>query len=69
MSQATLNTFSAAADPELVEGLITTFWGAVGAWAEMITALLSFYACGAVVLNTFFGKVFLPVGKPFGIFK
>jgi len=41
----------------------------VGAWAEMITSLLSFYACSAVVLNTFFGRVFLPVGKPFGIFK
>ncbi len=41
----------------------------IGAYAEMVTALLSFYACSAVVLNTFFGKVFLPVGKPFGIFK
>ena len=41
----------------------------IGAVAELITALLSFYACGAVVLNTFFGRVFLPVGKPFGIFK
>ena len=41
----------------------------IGAWAELMTSLLSFYACSAVVLNTFFGKVFLPVGKPFGIFK
>ncbi|WP_319241630.1 acetate uptake transporter [uncultured Propionivibrio sp.] len=41
----------------------------IGAYAELATALLSFYGCGAVVLNTFFGKVFLPVGKPFGIFK
>ncbi|MEI7429168.1 MAG: acetate uptake transporter [Betaproteobacteria bacterium] len=41
----------------------------IGAYAELITALLSFYACGAVVLNTFFGRVFMPVGKPFGIFK
>ena len=41
----------------------------VGAYAELITSLLSFYACGAVVLNTFFGRVFMPVGKPFGIFK
>jgi uncharacterized protein len=50
-------------------GVEPKFWGAVGAWAEMITALLSFYACAAVVLNTFFGRVFMPVGKPFGIFK
>ncbi|EGO61892.1 acetate uptake transporter [Acetonema longum] len=42
---------------------------AVAAWAELITALLSFYACSAAVLNTFFGKPFLPMGKPFGIFK
>jgi len=41
----------------------------IGAYAELITALLSFYACAAVVLNTFFGRVFMPVGKPFGIFK
>lgn len=41
----------------------------IGAMAEMATALLSFYASGAVVLNTCFGRVFLPVGKPFGIFK
>lgn len=41
----------------------------IGAYAELVTAMLSFYGCGAVVLNTFFGKVFLPVGKPFGIFK
>ena len=53
--------------PVLVVGLIVGV--TIGAVAELITALLSFYACGAVVLNTFFGRVFLPVGKPFGIFK
>lgn len=41
----------------------------VAAYAELIIAVLSFYGCGAAVLNTHFGKVFLPVGKPFGIFK
>jgi len=41
----------------------------IGAYAELVTSLLSFYACAAVVLNTFFGRVFMPVGKPFGIFK
>jgi succinate-acetate transporter protein len=41
----------------------------LAAYAEMSTALLSFYGACAVVLNTFFGKPFLPVGKPFGIFK
>jgi len=41
----------------------------IAAWSEMITALLSFYACAAVVLNTHFGRPFLTMGKPFGIFK
>ena len=41
----------------------------IGAMAEMVTALISFYAASAVVLNTHFGKPFLPMGKPFGIFK
>ncbi len=37
--------------------------------SELLIAILSFYGCGAAVLNTHFGKTFLPVGKPFGIFK
>ena len=41
----------------------------IGACAEMTCAILSFYAASAVVLNTHFGKPFLPMGKPFGIFK
>ena len=41
----------------------------IGAMAEMVTAIISFYAAAAVVLNTHFGKPFLPMGKPFGIFK
>ena len=41
----------------------------IGAMAEMATALISFYAACAVVLNTHFGKPFMPMGKPFGIFK
>lgn len=41
----------------------------LAAYSELIIALLSFYGSGASVLNEHFGKVFLPVGKPFGIFK
>lgn len=41
----------------------------LAAYAELAIAILSFYGCGAAVLNTHFGRVFLPVGKPFGIFK
>ena len=41
----------------------------LAAVAELLIAIVSFYGCGAAVLNTHFGKTFLPVGKPFGIFK
>jgi uncharacterized protein len=41
----------------------------LAAVSELIIALLSFYGSAAIVLNTHFGQVFLPIGKPFGIFK
>lgn len=41
----------------------------IAAYSELIISILSFYGCGAAVLNKHFGKIFLPVGKPFGIFK
>lgn len=41
----------------------------LAAYSELIISLISFYASAASVLNAHFGKVFLPVGKPFGIFK
>lgn len=41
----------------------------LAAYAELFIAIFSFYGSAAAVLNTHFGKVFLPVGKPFGIFK
>lgn len=37
--------------------------------SEMLIAIFSFYGSAAAVLNPHFGKVVLPVGKPFGIFK
>ncbi|EYE89259.1 membrane protein [Fervidicella metallireducens AeB] len=41
----------------------------LAAWSELLISLLSFYGSAAAVLNKHFGRVFLPVGKPFGIFK
>jgi succinate-acetate transporter protein len=41
----------------------------LAAYSELLVAIVSFYGCAAAVLNTHFGRVFLPVGKPFGIFK
>lgn len=40
----------------------------LAAISELLIALLSFYGSAAAVLNTHFGQVALPVGKPFGIF-
>ncbi len=41
----------------------------IAAVAELVIALLSFYACIANVVNATFGRTFMPLGKPFGIFK
>jgi uncharacterized protein len=41
----------------------------LAAISELCIALLSFYGSASVVLNTHFGHIILPVGKPFGIFK
>lgn len=50
-------------------GLMGAFPHQLAAYSELIISLLSFYGSGASVLNTHFGKEFLPVGKPFGVFK
>lgn len=41
----------------------------LAAYSELMIAIFSFYGSAASVLNTHFGKVFLPTGKPLGIFK
>lgn len=41
----------------------------IAAWSELFISLISFYGSAAVVLNHHFGKTFLPVGRPFGVFK
>lgn len=41
----------------------------LAAVSELCIALLSFYGSAAIVLNTHFGQIVLPTGKPFGIFK
>jgi uncharacterized protein len=41
----------------------------LAAISELLISLFSFYGSAASVLNTHFGKVTLPVGKPLGIFK
>jgi succinate-acetate transporter protein len=50
-------------------GIMKDFSHELAAYSELLIALMSFYGCAAAVLNPHFGRVFLPVGKPFGIFK
>lgn len=41
----------------------------MAATAELLISLFSFYGSAANVLNKTFGREFLPLGKPLGIFK
>jgi len=50
-------------------GIMSAFSLKLAGYAELLTALVGFYGSAASVLNPHFGKEFLPVGKPFGIFK
>lgn len=50
-------------------GIAAEFTHKVAAVAELGIAIVSFYGSAATVLNSQFGRKFLPVGKPFGIFK
>lgn len=50
-------------------GIAPELFHMVAAVSELLIAIMSFYGSAASVLNNQFGKVFIPVGKPFGIFK
>ena len=41
----------------------------LAAYSELSISLLAFYGAIAHLANNHFGRVFLPLGKPFGIFK
>lgn len=49
--------------------IMPEFAHSLAAWSELIISILSFYGSAAAVLNPHFGKIFIPVGQPFGIFK
>lgn len=50
-------------------GIMPEFAHKLAAYSELIIALVGFYGSAAAVLNIHFGREFLPVGKPFGVFK
>ncbi|HYI73046.1 MAG TPA: acetate uptake transporter [Skermanella sp.] len=47
-------------------GIYPGFFSMLAAYSEFAISLLGLYCAGAVFLNTYFGRVLLPLGKPFG---
>ncbi len=50
-------------------GVAPEFFHALAGWSEYAIAIMAFYGSAASVLNSFFDRPLLPVGKPMGIFK
>lgn len=50
-------------------GINPGLFSPVAAWSELLISLLGFYAAGAVFLNSYFGRVLLPLGAPFGFIR
>ena len=48
-------------------GVNPPLFSALAAYSELGISLLGFYAAGAVFLNSFFGRVILPMGAPLGL--
>jgi len=50
-------------------GINAPLFGSLAAGSELGISLLGFYAAGAVFLNSYFGRVILPLGAPLGLIK
>lgn len=50
-------------------GINHELFGALAAWSELLISLLGFYAAGAIFLNSYFGRVLVPLGAPFGFIR
>ena len=50
-------------------GIYPGFFSMLAAYSEFAISLLGLYCAGAVFLNTYFGRVLLPLGKPFGFIQ
>lgn len=50
-------------------GIMPVFSHNLGAYSEILISMLGFYGAGATLLNNFFGRVVMPMGKPLGITK
>ena len=50
-------------------GIYPGFFSMLAAYSEFAISLMGLYCAGAVFLNTYFGRVLLPLGKPFGFIQ
>lgn len=50
-------------------GIAKELCGSLAAYSELIISLLGFYTAGAIFLNSFFGRVILPLGTPLGLIR
>jgi succinate-acetate transporter protein len=50
-------------------GINAALFSGLAAYSELGISMLGFYAAGAVFLNSFFGRVILPMGAPMGFIK
>lgn len=50
-------------------GIAKEFSHQLAAWSELLIAIFSFYGSAAAVLNSHFGRVIVPIGKPMGWVK
>ena len=48
---------------------VSHVFSTIAAWSEFIISLLSFYAAGGIFLNNYFGRVVVPMGKPWKFIK
>lgn len=48
-------------------GVSPILFSGIAAWSEFLIALFGFYASGAIFLNSFFGRLLLPLGAPLGL--
>jgi len=45
------------------------FFAPLAGWSELLISLFGFYAAGAIFLNSFFGRVIVPLGAPMGFIR
>ena len=50
-------------------GINAGFFSPLAAGAELLISLFGFYAAGAIFLNSYFGRVLLPLGAPCGFIR